>query len=1073
MPSENRRPKDDTWTPAELNKALKGSKDDTHHSKKRKEDDGERRHHREDLNGSERRKDEEKRSHRKEEDERKVRRHRDQGDPGEKVELTEDERERLRQERRAKREGGTKEEKKSRPKESKSVKITDDDEDRKKRHRDRDEEGHRERRNKTEESQKTKDGREGDRKLDKDRERRHKEAEDREHRRRREAGDEERKQKHKEEDSSSRRRHKEEDGSDRRRHKEDEGSERRRHKEEEGSDRRRHKEDEGSERRRHKDESTKLKTKNTVDDEELERERRRQERRERHEREKQKDKESDTGTRHKDKDREKERDKEHHRRKEEKEKGESRDEKKQRSSEKHRGRDYDEEHEIKQEPKRQSSRHHQESEKELGSSHRRKDAEDEENEEDAYNYEEDFEDYDDDFEDDVDGDSDRKERRKHIDKGGEMEEVLRAIDEENNRLASISRKSNWSDSTDDDRLKESRDYSEPVQKNTSKTKSFINFVSAKQRVMSNTIAGKTRKRFEDLSKLIELDVARYEMFDLPPVQEYQIYMRTFGRSDTKQAYVQTRDDDADKDVQTEEVESLNKWTQHPPDDETAVGGEGINVQSASDVDKTSGPTDPEKLYLFLEKVGQFLFTILDEESKSSSDEEKRKDSKPKTSFSKKSFQLGMPGLLKDRHVEALSFCQSEPNFLISVHSPTVNNPQKNAEKSGSSSVDNKTKSALEKLSIICVWNISQPTYPFRICGSSMKITSVCFSPTKATLVFAGMYDGSVALWDLREPVSLHRNLVVEGEKYLIRFPTYNSAGIMESENHHSPVVAIAPVYAQVIGSQKDDSTTESSSGLSFQLSSVEERAVINFWVVAEISGTDPAGSENELGLAPGGRIKLLRSSSIVLTNPNRYLSNSEELKALDLRLNPGDLNHFYVATDAGCVVHGVRFGKGAYPHYHSSVVDSPVPITALDFSPFGLPYFLAGCQDGTLHLFHCTLERPVATWKEFLTGAILSVRWSQSRPAVFFVLDDSSAVCTFDLVENGLGPVKMDKLTTAKATVLEIGGDPNLLASGATRPAHMVIAMNNGAVEVMSLNDEMREQQPLEEEFMARYVDRY
>ncbi|XP_059145330.1 cytoplasmic dynein 2 intermediate chain 1-like isoform X3 [Physella acuta] len=1071
MPSENRRPKDDTWTPAELNKALKGSKDDTHHSKKRKEDDGERRHHREDLNGSERRKDEEKRSHRKEEDERKVRRHRDQGDPGEKVELTEtavgsDERERLRQERRAKREGGTKEEKKSRPKESKSVKITDDDEDRKKRHRDRDEEGHRERRNKTEESQKTKDGREGDRKLDKDRERRHKEAEDREHRRRREAGDEERKQKHKEEDSSSRRRHKEEDGSDRRRHKEDEGSERRRHKEEEGSDRRRHKEDEGSERRRHKDESTKLKTKNTVDDEELERERRRQERRERHEREKQKDKESDTGTRHKDKDREKERDKEHHRRKEEKEKGESRDEKKQRSSEKHRGRDYDEEHEIKQEPKRQSSRHHQESEKELGSSHRRKDAEDEENEEDAYNYEEDFEDYDDDFEDDVDGDSDRKE-------GGEMEEVLRAIDEENNRLASISRKSNWSDSTDDDRLKESRDYSEPVQKNTSKTKSFINFVSAKQRVMSNTIAGKTRKRFEDLSKLIELDVARYEMFDLPPVQEYQIYMRTFGRSDTKQAYVQTRDDDADKDVQTEEVESLNKWTQHPPDDETAVGGEGINVQSASDVDKTSGPTDPEKLYLFLEKVGQFLFTILDEESKSSSDEEKRKDSKPKTSFSKKSFQLGMPGLLKDRHVEALSFCQSEPNFLISVHSPTVNNPQKNAEKSGSSSVDNKTKSALEKLSIICVWNISQPTYPFRICGSSMKITSVCFSPTKATLVFAGMYDGSVALWDLREPVSLHRNLVVEGEKYLIRFPTYNSAGIMESENHHSPVVAIAPVYAQVIGSQKDDSTTESSSGLSFQLSSVEERAVINFWVVAEISGTDPAGSENELGLAPGGRIKLLRSSSIVLTNPNRYLSNSEELKALDLRLNPGDLNHFYVATDAGCVVHGVRFGKGAYPHYHSSVVDSPVPITALDFSPFGLPYFLAGCQDGTLHLFHCTLERPVATWKEFLTGAILSVRWSQSRPAVFFVLDDSSAVCTFDLVENGLGPVKMDKLTTAKATVLEIGGDPNLLASGATRPAHMVIAMNNGAVEVMSLNDEMREQQPLEEEFMARYVDRY
>ena len=79
-------------------------------------------------------------------------------------------------------------------------------------------------------------------------------------------------------------------------------------------------------------------------------------------------------------------------------------------------------------------------------------------------------------------------------------------------------------------------------------------------------------RFEDLSKLIELDVSAFDMFDLPPVKEYELYIRSFGRSDTQQAYVQTRDDDVERDVQTDEIEVLSKWTQHPPDEDTAVGG---------------------------------------------------------------------------------------------------------------------------------------------------------------------------------------------------------------------------------------------------------------------------------------------------------------------------------------------------------------------------------------------------------------------------------------------------------------------------------------------------------------------
>ncbi|KAH9514332.1 SWI SNF, matrix associated, actin dependent regulator of chromatin, sub c, member 2, partial [Bulinus truncatus] len=264
-----------------------------------------------------------------------------------------------------------------------------------------------------------------------------------------------------------------------------------------------------------------------------------------------------------------------------------------------------------------------------------------------------------------------------------------------------------------------------------------------------------------------------------------------------------------------------------------------------------------------------------------------------------------------------------------------------------------------------------------------------------------------------------------------------------------------------------------SAAVKAKLASIDETAVLNLWVLAEVAAPDTAGSETDLGLAPGGKMKLLRSSSVTISNPNKFLS--QELKALDLRFNPLDLNHFYVATDAGCIVHRVRFGSRVYPQFYSSLVDSPVPIVSVDFSPFGQPYFLAACQDGSLQMYQTKIDKPIATWRDFTSGtSIISVRWSQSRPAVFFVLDSSSAVYTFDLVENGLAPVKMDRLTLARVNCIEIASDPNLLSpGGVSRPTYMACATYTGEIELLSFNEEIQLQQPLEEEFLENYVDRF
>jgi hypothetical protein len=34
--------------------------------------------------------------------------------------------------------------------------------------------------------------------------------------------------------------------------------------------------------------------------------------------------------------------------------------------------------------------------------------------------------------------------------------------------------------------------------------------------------------------MLELDVASFDIFDLPPVKEYELYIRSFGRSDARQ-----------------------------------------------------------------------------------------------------------------------------------------------------------------------------------------------------------------------------------------------------------------------------------------------------------------------------------------------------------------------------------------------------------------------------------------------------------------------------------------------------------------------------------------------------------
>ncbi len=57
-------------------------------------------------------------------------------------------------------------------------------------------------------------------------------------------------------------------------------------------------------------------------------------------------------------------------------------------------------------------------------------------------------------------------------------------------------------------------------------------------------------------------------------------------------------------------------------------------------------------------------------------------------------------------------------------------------------------------------------------------------------------------------------------------------------------------------------------GLSSQLLSMDSSGKICVWVVVEVTIPDPAGSDTDLGLAPGGKIKLIANSSFRIFDPS-------------------------------------------------------------------------------------------------------------------------------------------------------------------------------------------------------------
>jgi hypothetical protein len=498
----------------------------------------------------------------------------------------------------------------------------------------------------------------------------------------------------------------------------------------------------------------------------------------------------------------------------------------------------------------------------------------------------------------------------------------------------------------------------------------VNFRRARNTARSKATS-KSAKRAKDLSSMIELDLVTINLFDMPPMTEYEMYIKSYGASNCAQTGSQTGMDGSNREVQTETVEMRTKWTQEPPNDLKGCGrdeaeGQEQDEEQDEETSRQQKKQDEERLGKFIGKAGMVVAALLEENLSLYSVKQQKTATGLTCSESVARLASTIP-LFAGRSVRHIAFSSAQPSLILAVLSPAP---------------AIRSSDPLRAKGFVCVWNLNQPSIPQKILVCESQPTCCTFGPNKAALVVAATVDGTCVMWDLREPASMHQNESVGGVDYLLRHPTYSTDGIPAALNHQAPIVAISAIKAgsskTAAGGPSAQPAKQGHASSAFQVASLDEKGVLKTWTVVELLASDPTQLSQELGLLPGGKVKLSSSATMQLA---LHRHPSDMLHTFCFELFPDTPNKLLVGTNQGKVLHAVRFGDRMAPRSFASPAASDV--ASVHFSPWAPEYFLAGCASGDVALYRTDSAAPVDKWTVPAAGTggagIVWVQWSRQR----------------------------------------------------------------------------------------------
>jgi hypothetical protein len=346
------------------------------------------------------------------------------------------------------------------------------------------------------------------------------------------------------------------------------------------------------------------------------------------------------------------------------------------------------------------------------------------------------EEFEDDYEDDFEETSDKSDEVPSL---TDINNIMQAIDNENVSVVSTSSVGTIPSAP-------------PLVAAALSPRSNISFTSSVSAIKAKEMNKKIKTRGDELGNMIERDILCINLLELEPLTEYDLYMRSFGTDNTSQTGTQTGENLVEGETQTDIILHGDRWTQYPPHNMRGYGGGGDNED---DMDLIAN-YDSENLLKFLKEASLVCFKLLEEELAA---ETIARDMT--TSYSDSYCTLDMT-LASNGPIQSIDWDIDQSNMLMV------------ACVSG----------------LLEVWQLSCPSKPqYHLLVHSVPTSCSLRYP----LAFSGNEDGSITLWDLREPHWTHRNWF---GTIPVRVPTYTTAPLVWDGGHFQPVIKLTPSATQ-------------------------------------------------------------------------------------------------------------------------------------------------------------------------------------------------------------------------------------------------------------------------------------
>lgn len=516
-----------------------------------------------------------------------------------------------------------------------------------------------------------------------------------------------------------------------------------------------------------------------------------------------------------------------------------------------------------------------------------------------------------------------------------------------------------------------------------------------------------RERLRALRSVLTLTEAESVLYDAAPLTPYELHTR-YQSHNLRAKGVQTGDDDVDQCIQTDEIDAEAVACQWPEDGAAAGAYTGLDGLESSSSAKTTSllSANVGSLKRFLASAGRVMETLCSENLMAAAGATDGFVSANSMPFSIRHCALSLPAALGERPPHDLAF-SPDGNALLAA----FGKPSAVPEFTGRSK-DGKALKRFATGGMLAFWRLHTTAAPWSVLRCIGTPTCCILPAARPHLAFAGTEEGSVQLWNLREPGVTHPSVDIGGaDRLALRSPTYCSDCLGAGGAHATPIVSLSALPAA------------EGSGLS--IASLDLEGTLLLWLVLEEAELDAL----DLGQAFGGKERLLRSGSVDLVadaaggasadasenasangNPRRRSGGATALKLLPTRCAqaaflPKDPSRLLVATDLPRVLHRSRYDPTppAPDTFGAPGGRASSGVTSLAFCPTAPSHFLAGRANGAIELYCVDDREPLLSWDSASGGAIVQLAWSPSRPTLFWALDATDAMHIFDLASSSPG----------------------------------------------------------------------